>query len=140
VKKNYKDLVLPDKYVPKVSDEYMCAEHLAYFYKILTSEQAEVRAILSDETSVMSLGQKIEGMGPMDEGDQATLALEADMDIKIRERATKYLSQLDAALDRMKKGKYGYSVVSGDEIGLKRLLIRPTAAMTMEEKEEWDNK
>ena len=140
MKTNYKNLTLPDKYIPKVSEKYMCPEHLAYFYQLLIAERDDARAALAGDNSVMSIGQKIDGMGPMDEGDQATLAMEADMDIKIRERATNYLAQVDAALDRMEKGKFGYSVISGDEIGLKRLLIRPTAAMTMEEKEEHDKK
>ena len=140
MKKNYKDLVLPDKYAPKASEEYMCPEHLAYFYRILITERDDMLASLADDSSVMSLGQKMDGMGPMDEGDQATLSMEAEMDIKIRERTTLYLAQIDAALDRMEKGTYGYSVISGNPIGLKRLMIRPVAPMTMEEKEEHDSK
>jgi len=140
MKTNYKSLILPDKYIPKVSEKYMCPEHLTYFYKLLISERDEARATLAGDISVMSIGQKIDGMGPMDEGDQATLSMEADLDIKIRERTTNYLAQVEAALERMEKGRFGYSVISGDPIGLKRLLIRPTAAMTMEEKEEHDKK
>ena len=56
------------------------------------------------------------------------------------ERKNKLLAKLNAALYRLENGTYGYSVVSGDEIGLPRLMARPLATMTVEEQEEYESR
>jgi len=40
--------------------------------------------------------------------------------------------ELDSALRRIDAGDYGYCEVTGDPIGLKRLIARPVATMTVE--------
>lgn len=131
--KNYKTIVLPEKYVPKKTEKYMCAEHKAYFYQMLMAERAEREAEIESPEDVV-LGQQMDSIGAMDEGDAATLSIEADLNIKIQEKNLGVLKQIDAALARLEDDTYGYSVISGDEIGLKRLMARPVAATTSEEK------
>jgi DnaK suppressor protein len=46
------------------------------------------------------------------------------------------IKQIDAALDRIKNGTYGYCLVTGDKIPLERLEARPIATMTLEAQEE----
>ena len=134
IKKDYKTLVLPAKYVPKKTEKYMCVEHKAYFYQQLMAEKAEREAeIESPEESV--LGQRMDSIGAMDEGDAATLSVEADLSIKMQEKNLGVLRQIGAALRRLEDGTYGYSAISSDEIGLKRLMARPIAVTTSEEKE-----
>ena len=62
------------------------------------------------------------------------------MNLRMSERTTNLLQKIDAALERIENGKYGYSVISGDEIGLQRLMARPLATMTVEEQEEYEQK
>jgi len=133
--KNYKTLALPEKYVPKKTEEYMCEEHKAYFYKILIAEKKELEEDMLTVASDVNLGGRLDAVGPMDEGDMATLSIDTDLAIKLRQRKQNLLAQIDAALSRLEDGTYGYSVISGDEIGLKRLMVRPVATLTMEEKE-----
>jgi len=40
----------------------------------------------------------------------------------------------------MEHGDFGYSVVSGDEIGIQRMMARPLATMTIEEQEEHESR
>ena len=40
--KNFKNIVLPPKYVPKKTEPYMCPEHLAYFYQLLTARREQL--------------------------------------------------------------------------------------------------
>ncbi|MBQ2005785.1 MAG: hypothetical protein II219_03165 [Alphaproteobacteria bacterium] len=54
------------------------------------------------------------------------------------DRSNKLLQKVNAALDRIANGTFGYSVVSGDEIGIKRMMARPLATMTVEEQEEYE--
>jgi len=134
-KKDYKTLVLPPKYQPKKTDKYMSDEHKAYFYQLLMAEKKELEDEIAEAAVQPNLGQKMDAVGAMDEGDVATLSLDADLSIKIQERSAHMLNSVIKALERLEDGSYGYSVISGDEIGLKRLMARPTAAVTVEEKE-----
>jgi DnaK suppressor protein len=135
-KKDYKTIVLPNKYVPKKSEEYMSAEQKAFFYQMLMSQKSEIEKEMLELTDDVNLGQKLDSVGAMDEGDAATLSVDADLSIKMRERNLMALGKIDRALQRMEDETYGYSVISGDEIGLKRLMVYPYATTTIEEKEE----
>lgn len=135
-KKDYKTLALPNKYVPKKTEKYMSVEQKAYFYQLLIAQKAELEEQMTEMKDSSHLGQQLDSVGAMDEGDATTLAAEADFKIKIYERDKIHLDKINMAIQRLEDDTYGYSVISGDEIGLKRLMIRPVATMTIEEKEE----
>ena len=139
-KKNYKNIELDAKYVPKKSEPYMCPEQLAYFYQILNNQREE---LLNERDSVLNdvrLGEKNETAGVGDEQDQATAEQEITMNLRMSERNANLLQKINAALDRLENGTFGYSVISGDEIGLQRMLARPLATMTVEEQEEYEQR
>ena len=48
------------------------------------------------------------------------------------ERRLGLLKQIDLALQRMQQGDFGYCLETGDEIGIKRLLLNPVALYTVE--------
>ncbi|MEE1029456.1 MAG: RNA polymerase-binding protein DksA [Alphaproteobacteria bacterium] len=138
-KQDYKTIELPAKYTPKKSEPYMCPEQLAYFYNILNTQKEE---LLSDSDSVLSavrMAEKTESVGVGDESDNASYNQDITMDLRISERNNKLLQKINAALARMETGEYGYSVISGEEIGLKRMMARPLATLTIEEQEEYEN-
>ena len=60
------------------------------------------------------------------------------MNLRMSERADNLLRKINAALDRIENKTYGYSVISGEEIGLQRMMARPLATMTTEEQEEYE--
>jgi len=137
---NYKTLELPKNYKPKKSEPYMCPMQLAYFYQILTAQKEE---LLNDADSVLSavrLAEKTESVGVGDESDNATYNQDITMDLRMSDRNNKLLVKINAALDRMEHGDFGYSVVSGDEIGIQRMMARPLATMTIEEQEEHESR
>jgi DnaK suppressor protein len=138
IKKDYKSIVLPPKYAPKKTEKYMSDQQKAFFYQMLLKEQETLVAEIKDAYDGPHLGQKLDGIGAMDEGDIAALSVETDLSIKKQERNIHYLKSVDFALKRLEDGTYGYSVLSGAEIGLKRLMVSPVATMTVEEKEERD--
>ena len=138
VKKNYKSIELAPKYTPKKSEPYMCPEHLAYFYQLLTAQREE---LLSDHDSVLNdvrMAEKNESAGVGDEQDLASAEQEITLNLRLSERNSNLLKKINAALERIENGTYGYSVISGDEIGLQRLMARPLATMTIEEQEEYE--
>ncbi len=138
--KNYKSIELPPKYVPKKSEPYMCPEQLAYFYQILTAQKEE---LLHDSDSVLSavrLAEKNESAGVGDDSDNATAEQDITMNLRMSERDNNLLKKINSALERIENGTFGYSVVSGEEIGLSRMLARPLATMTIEEQEEYEKR
>ena len=139
-KKNYNTLELPPKYTPKKSEPYMCEQQLAYFYQMLMAQKEE---LMQDSDSVLSavrLAEKTEAAGVGDDSDNATYEQDITMNLRMSERDNNLLRKINAALDRIENGTYGYSVVSGDEIGLNRMMARPLATMTVEDQEEYEQR
>ena len=60
------------------------------------------------------------------------------MNLRMTERDNNLLKKIDAALERLENGTFGFSVISGEEIGISRMLARPLATMTVEEQEEYE--
>ena len=138
-KQNYKNIELPTKYTPKKTEPYMCPEQLAYFYNILMTQKEELESDSDSVLNAVRMAEKTENAGVGDESDTASYNQDITMDLRISERNNKLLQKINAALARMETGEYGYSVISGDEIGLKRMIARPLATMTIEEQEEYEN-
>ena len=138
--KDYKSIELPEKYVPKKSEPYMCPEHLAYFYNILKNQQEELENDSASVLNAVRMADKTEAVGVGDESDNASYNQDITMDLRMSERNNKLLQKVNAALDRIENGTFGFSVVSGEEIGLQRMLARPLATMTIEEQEEYENR
>ena len=138
--KDYKNIELPPKYTPKKTEPYMCPEQLAYFYNILMTQKEELESDSDSVLNAVRLAEKTENAGVGDESDNASYNQDITMDLHISERNNKLLQKINAALNRMETGDYGYSVVSGEEIGLKRMMARPLATLTVEEQEEYENR
>ncbi|MDO4423422.1 MAG: RNA polymerase-binding protein DksA [Pseudomonadota bacterium] len=136
---NYMNIELASNYKPKLSEPYMCPEQLAYFYRVLSAQKAELENTRSSVLNAVRLADKTESVGVGDESDNATYNQDITMDLRMSDRSNKLLQKINAALDRIANGSYGFSVVSGEEIGIRRLMARPLATMTIEEQEEYES-
>lgn len=136
---NYMNIELASNYKPKLSEPYMCPEQLAYFYRVLSAQKAELENTRSSVLNAVRLADKTESVGVGDESDNATYNQDITMDLRMSDRSNKLLQKINAALDRIANGSYGFSVVSGEEIGIHRLMARPLATMTIEEQEEYES-
>lgn len=135
--KNYKNIQLDPKYIPKKTEKYMSEEQKAYFYNMLMAQRAELLAEIEDDMSEMSSNINLDAMdGANDEADNSSSIQQADKHMKFLNRNKNLLVKIDATLDRLEQGTYGYSVISGDEIGLKRLMANPFSTLTIEERNE----
>jgi DnaK suppressor protein len=139
-KDDYKTLELPANYKPKKSEPYMCPMQLAYFYNILNSQREELQSNSDSVLNAIRLADKTEAVGVGDESDNATYNQDITMDLRMSDRNNKLLQKVNAALDRIANGTYGFSVVSGEEIGIGRMMARPLATMTVEEQEEYESR
>ena len=57
------------------------------------------------------------------------------MNLRFLDRQTKLLPKIDDAIKRINTGDFGYCAVTGEPIGVRRLLLRPTATLCAEEKQ-----
>ncbi len=137
-KQDYKTLELPARYTPKKSEPYMCPQQLAYFYQILSAQKDELLHDSDDVLNAVRMAEKNETAGVGDDSDNATFEQEITMNLRMAGRDNNLLKKIDAALARMENGTYGFSVVSGTEIGIQRMMARPLATMTVEEQEEYE--
>ena len=137
---NYKTIELPSNYKPKKSEPYMCPNQLAYFYNILTAQKDELTNDRESVLNAVRMADKTDAVGVGDESDNATYNQDITLDLRMSERNNKLLQKINAALDRIANGTYGFSVVSGDEIGIQRMMARPLATMTTEEQEEYEQR
>ena len=62
--------------------------------------------------------------------------------MKALNRSRKLITKINSALRRIEEGTYGYCEETGEPIGLKRLMARPVATLSIEaqEKHERDEK
>lgn len=137
-KKDFKKIELPPKYVPKKSEPYMCPEQLAYFYQVLSAQKQELE---SNSTSVLNsvrMADQSDTAAVGDETDSASMEQEITSNLRMQQRDNNLLRKINEALNRLDNGTFGYSVISGDEIGIQRLVARPLATMTVEEQEEYE--
>ena len=74
--------------------------------------------------------------------DQASSYTEKNVEIRTVNRQIKLISKIDAALQRIKDGTYGFCKETGEPIGLKRLIARPIATLCIvaQEKHEKEEK
>ncbi len=134
--KDYKTIELAPKYIPKKNEEYMCVEQKAYFYNLLMQQKMEVENQVNDVLSSVRIVEKSRSGGVGDDMDNSNFEQEMIKELKLSQRNNNLLNKINLALDRLENGTFGYSVLSGDEIGILRMVARPLATLTIEEQEE----
>ena len=118
-------------YVPTDNEAYMCESQQDYFRKLL---MAWKRLIL--HASAGTLQQLQDGpIRESDLNDRASSESDWGIELRTRDRQRKLIAKIDSALRRIEEGEYGYCEVSGEPIGLGRLIARPIATMTVEAQE-----
>ena len=70
-----------------------------------------------------------------DPADRATIEEEHALELRTRDRERKLLKKVQAAIKRIDEGEYGYCEETGEPIGVRRLLARPTATLSLEAQE-----
>ncbi len=118
-------------YVPSEDEEYMNERQRDYFRKLLNGWK---RLIL--DASAGTLQQLQDGpIREPDLNDRASSETEWGIELRTRDRQRKLITKIESALRRIEEGEYGFCEVTGEPIGLGRLVARPIATMTVEAQE-----
>ena len=102
-----------------------------YFRRKLLSWRGEL--LKESEETLESLQEG--GAQEADIADRASAEMERALELRTRDRARKLIAKIDAALQRIEDGSYGYCEETGEPISLKRLEARPIATLSLEAQE-----
>ena len=111
-------------------DDYMNADQMEFFKERLLQMQQE---LISNADATTNHLQEQEATP--DPADRATLEEEYAPELRTRDRERKLLQKIQSTLKKIEDGSYGYCEDTGEPIGVKRLLARPTATLTVEAQE-----
>ncbi|MGE0257887.1 MAG: RNA polymerase-binding protein DksA [Alphaproteobacteria bacterium] len=122
---------LPPDYRPSDDEEFMNPLQLEYFRQKLLRWRAE---LLADSTGTLRHLQEESLLKP-DLSDRASLETERAIELRTRDRERKLISKIDAALQRIESGTFGFCEETDQPIGIRRLEARPIATLTIEAQE-----
>jgi len=109
---------------------YMNDAQQGFFRELLLAQRSELQERIAGEFDV--LREQEPSSDPLDIG---TAEEQRQWQLRLLEREKKLLDKIDEALERLARGEYGWCRETGEPIGLKRLLLRPTATLCIEAKE-----
>ena len=121
------------KYIPNEKEKYMCAKHKKYFKKRLTEWKNE---IIESNAKSLYLNDVDREMSSADIVDQASSQTEKTVEIRTLNRQRKLLSKIDRAIKKITDNSYGYCEETCEPIGVKRLIARPIATLSIEAQEK----
>jgi len=75
-----------------------------------------------------------------DLADRASSETDRAIELRARDRQRKLIAKIDAALQRIEDGTYGYCEETGEPIALKRLEARPIATLSIEAQERHERR
>ena len=119
--------------------KYMCAKHKKFFTEELINWKKD---IIKANNLGNLLNSSDDSVSSADIVDQASSYTDKSVEMKALNRSRKLITKINSALRRIKEGTYGYCEETGEPIGLKRLMARPVATLSIEaqEKHERDEK
>ena len=121
------------KYIPNEKEKYMCEKHKTYFKRRLTEWKNE---IVESNTKGLYLSDANQEISSPDIVDQASSQTEKTVEMRTLNRQIKLLSKIDKAIKKINSNTYGYCEETGEPIGLKRLIARPIATLSIEAQEK----
>ena len=121
------------KYIPNDKEKCMCQKQKTFFKKRLIEWRNE---IIESNSKGLYLNNVDHEISSPDIVDQAASQTEKNVEMRTLNRQIKLLSKIDKAIKRINDDKYGYCEETGEPIGLKRLIARPIATLSIEAQEK----
>jgi DnaK suppressor protein len=124
------------EYRPSEDEPFMSEKQRDYFrHKLLAwkddilRESKETLEHLQDENNVLP-----------DLVDRASTETDRALELRTRDRQRKLIAKIDAALQRIDNGSYGFCEETGEPISLRRLDARPIATLSIEAQERHERR
>ncbi|MCQ2003949.1 RNA polymerase-binding protein DksA [Rhizobium sp. NRK18] len=117
-------------------EEFMNANQRAYFRAKLVAWKNDI--LREARETLDHLAE--ESANHPDLADRASSETDRAIELRARDRQRKLISKIDAALQRIDDGTYGYCEETGEPIGLRRLDARPIATLSIEAQERHERR
>jgi DnaK suppressor protein len=128
--------ILPPDYKPSEKEKFMNPVMLEYFRQKLLRWRAE---LLEESKETISEMQE-DNLQMPDIADRASAETDHRLELRARDRERKLISKINAALEKIEDGSYGYCEETGEPIGIQRLEARPIATLSLEAQERHERK
>jgi len=121
------------KYIPNEKEKYMNTKQKMYFKTTLIKWKNEI--IESNDKNLL-LSEGDHEISSPDIIDQASSQTEKTVEMRTLNRQRKLITEIDQAINKIKNDTYGYCEETGEPIGIKRLIARPIATLSIEAQEK----
>ena len=121
------------KYIPNEKEKYMCEKHKKFFKKKLIDWKNE---ITESNAKGLYLNEVDREISSADIIDQASSQTEKTVEMRTLNRQIKLLSKINKAIKRIDDNTFGFCEETGEPIGIKRLIARPIATLSIEAQEK----
>ena len=128
--------ILPPDYKPLEKEKFMNPVMLEYFRQKLLRWRQE---LLNESNETIKEMQE-DNLQKPDLADRASLETDHALELRARDRERKLISKINAALEKIEEGTYGYCEETGEPISLRRLDARPIATLTIEAQERHERR
>lgn len=123
-------------YVPSEDEPFMNERQQEYFRDKLIAWKQEILAESRETLAAL----QAESTNHPDLADRASSETDRSIELRARDRQRKLIAKIDAALQRIDDGSYGYCEETGEPIGLSRLDARPIATLSIEAQERHERR
>ena len=124
-------VTLSPDYAPSDDEEFMNPMQLEYFRQMLLHWRSELIQEAGETLNNLNSGN----LQQPDMADRASLETDHQIELRTRDRERKLIIKIDEALSRIDNGTYGFCEDTDEPIGLKRLMARPIAVLSLEAQE-----
>ena len=123
-------------YRPSDKEPFMNERQREYFREKLLLWKDEIQK----ETKETLQHLQDENQNHPDLADRASSETDRAIELRARDRQRKLIAKIDAALQRLEDGTYGYCEETGEPIALRRLEARPIATLSIEAQERHERR
>ena len=123
-------------YRPTEKEPFMNERQREYFRNKLIAWRED---ILKEAKETLQHLQD-ENQNHPDLADRASSETDRAIELRARDRQRKLIAKIDAALQRIEDGTYGYCEETGEPISIKRLEARPIATLSIEAQERHERR
>jgi DnaK suppressor protein len=124
-------VTLSPDYAPSDDEDFMNPMQLEYFRQMLLNWRSELIQEAGETLNNLNSGN----LQQPDMADRASLETDHQIELRTRDRERKLIIKIDEALSRIENGTYGFCEDTDEPIGLKRLMARPIAVLSLEAQE-----
>jgi DnaK suppressor protein len=130
-------VLLKDRaYRPSEDEPFMNEQQREYFRQKLLNWKEEI--LRESRETLQNL--QTENENHPDIADRASSETDRSIELRARDRQRKLIAKIDAALERIEDGTYGYCEETGEPISIRRLEARPIATLSIEAQERHERR